>query len=149
MNKEEFEYFKVNRYEKEIKYYDDRSKWNHSAFQVSQWTVIIFSAITPALVVVSTGWIRWVTVCVAIIVAIASGALRAFKYQENWVNYRTTCETLRKEISYFTAEVQGYERVEDKQALFVERIESLISRENTLWISTHQEEDDQNKGSKK
>ena len=36
---------------------------------------------------------------------------------------------------------QGYDTVADKEALFVERVESLISRENTLWITTHEKEE--------
>ena len=45
----------------------------------------------------------------------------------------------RKEIHFYNANIDAYEDIKDKEALFVERVESLISRENTLWISTHKE----------
>ena len=60
---------------------------------------------------------------------------------ENWITYRTTCETLRKEINFYEASIQGYDAVADKEALFVERVESLISREHTLWVTTHEKEE--------
>ena len=71
----------------------------------------------------------------SIVVAILAAALKAFKYQENWINYRTTCETLKKEWFYYEARIGDYSTAEDPQALFVERSEALISRENTMWTA--------------
>jgi hypothetical protein len=76
----------------------------------------------------------------SVIVAILTAALKTFKYQENWLNYRTTCETLRKEKYFYEAGLVEYASADDKEAAFVERVESLISRENTMWVSTHRAE---------
>ena len=46
-----------------------------------------------------------------------------------------------KEGDFYDAGIQGYDTTDDKEALFVERVESLISRENTLWIITHEKEE--------
>ena len=72
----------------------------------------------------------------AVAVAILSSALTTFKYYDNWINYRTICETLKKEKYLYNAEIDEYSSVEDKKALFVQRVEALISRENTLWVTT-------------
>ena len=64
-----------------------------------------------------------------------------FKYQENWINYRTTCETLRKEIHYYNAGINDYEKSDDPMALFVRRVETFISRENTLWLTEQKKEE--------
>jgi len=45
-----------------------------------------------------------------------------------------TCETLKKEIHYYNAKLHDYAYSEDPESLFVGRVESLISRENTLWL---------------
>ena len=74
------------------------------------------------------------------LVAIVASALKTFKFQENWINYRTTCETLKKEIHFYEAGIGEYANAEDKEVLFVERVENLISRENTLWLSVHKEQ---------
>jgi hypothetical protein len=78
----------------------------------------------------------WLAVIIAALVAIGTTILKTFKYQENWINYRTTCETLRKEIHFYRAPLGDYRDSDDREALFVERVESLISRENTMWLTT-------------
>lgn len=110
-------------------------------YQIFQWAAIILSAFTPVLIVLGDGLVRWSAVAIAVLVAISTAALKTFKYQENWINYRTTCETLKKEYYFYEAGIQGYEGVEDKEALFIDRVESLISRENTLWVITHEKEE--------
>lgn len=144
MNEEEFKKYLKERYEDQINWYDKKAKWNHKAYQIYQWVIIILASLTPILILVGQEWSKWLAAGVAVLVAITAGALKAFKYEENWINYRTTCETLRKEIHYFEAEIRGYENqnnVEDKYSLFVDRVESLISRENTLWITAVEKEE--------
>ena len=46
-------------------------------------------------------------------------------------------ETLKKEKHFYDASIDDYATSDDKEALFVERVEALMSRENTLWITTH------------
>lgn len=141
MDKNKFNGYLESRYRKETDWYDKKAIVNHRMYQIFQWTAIILSAFTPVLIVIGDGLVRWSAVAIAMLVAISTAALKTFKYQENWINYRTTCETLRKEFHYYEAGIQGYEGVEDKEALFVERVESLISRENTLWVVTHEKEE--------
>jgi hypothetical protein len=69
------------------------------------------------------------------IVAIAATFSRSFNFQENWINYRTISETLKKEIHYYDAKLSEYQGAEDPEALFVSRVENLISRENTTWVT--------------
>lgn len=141
MDKDQFNKYLESRYRKETDWYDKKAIWNHRTYQIFQWAAIILSAFTPVLIVVSDGWMRWFAVAIAVLVAISTAALKTFKYQENWISYRTTCEILRKEYYFYEAGIQGYESVGDKEALFIERVESLISRENTLWVITHEKEE--------
>jgi len=141
MDKDQFEDYLKSRYRKETNWYDKRAIWNHRAYQIFQWAAIVLSASTAVLVVIGDGPLKWFAVAVAVLVAISTAALKTFKYQENWISYRTTCETLRKEFHYYEASIHGYEDAEDKEALFVDRVESLISRENTLWVITHEKDE--------
>lgn len=142
MNDEEFKKYLKERYDDQIVWYDSKSQWNHKAYQVFQWMMIILASLTPVLILIGEEWSKWLSAGVAVLVAIAAGGLKAFKYEENWINYRTTCETLRKEINYFNAGIKGYEQNNgaEKYSHFVDRIESLISRENTLWITAVEKE---------
>lgn len=142
MKIEDFKKYLKERYQNQIDWYDKKAVWNHKVYQVLQWSAIILSVATPILIIIYDGWTRWVAAGIAFLVAIVTSSLKTFKYQENWINYRTTVETLKKEKYYYDANIEGYEKVEDvnyKRALFVERVESLISRENTLWVITHVE----------
>ena len=141
MKKEEFDKYLVDRYEDQLAWYDKKAIWNHKIYQRFQWIAIILSAITPVLVIAGEGWTRWLAVFVAVVVAICIAALKTFSYQDNWISYRTTCETLKKEKHFYKANIQGYEKVENKEALFVEQVESLISRENTLWLVKHKRDE--------
>ncbi len=143
MNKEDFQKYLKERYEDQINWYDKKSIWNQKMYRRFQWIVIVLSAITPVLVAIvainpETKEVSWPAVGISALVAIGTTALKTFKYQENWINYRTTCETLKKEIYFYNAGVGDYGDTEDREALFVEKVEALISRENTMWLSTRQ-----------
>lgn len=147
MEKDKFEEYLKSRYRKETNWYDKKAIRNHRAYQFFQWSAIVLSASTAVLVVIGDGSFKWIAVVIAVLVAISTAALKTFKYHENWINYRTTCETLRKEYHYYEADIHGYGEAEDKEALFVERVESLVSRENTLWVITHEKDDKKHKTS--
>ncbi len=136
METEDFQKYLKERYEDQINWYDKKSAWNQKLYRYFQWSIIILAAVTPVLVATGSETTRWPAVIIAALVAIGTTILKTFKYQENWINYRTTCETLRKEIHFYRAGSGDYRDSDDREALFVERVESLISRENTMWLTT-------------
>lgn len=113
-----------------------------------QWGLILLSASTPVIIALaqktdSVPWLKTLSLISSVLVAILATSLKTFKFEENWINYRTTCETLKKEIHFYHAGIDEYEHCEDKEPLFVKRVEALISRENTLWLTTVKEKKDQ------
>jgi len=138
----QFEKYLEERYYPQIKWYDMKAISNQKIYKTLQWIVIILATVTPVLVVIGENWERWVAVVISALVAIGTSALKTFKYQENWINYRTTCETLRKEIHYYNGRISEYEASNDPMALFIERVEALISRENTLWLAVQKKKTD-------
>jgi uncharacterized integral membrane protein len=142
MDKAAFDKYLAERYEPQVEWYDRKAIWNQRVYTGFQWTVIVLGAITPVLVAVGGEWQRWSAVVVGSLVAIGIAGLKTFKYQENWVNYRTTCETLRKEIHYLQAGVDAYRGAANPAALFVERVEALIARENSMWLSIRKPEEE-------
>ncbi len=134
-----------SRYLEQINWYARKARENQKKYYVLQWSLIILAATTPVLIefgqsgLVGKGFGHLATLT-SVIVAILTAALKTFKYQENWINYRTTCETLKKEKYFYDAKIGDYQSEDSQEALFIERVESLISRENTLWISAHRPE---------
>lgn len=145
MEKETFSQYLTDRYADQIDWYDRKAADNQRIFRLLQWSVIVLAAITPILIeldlddLIVEGFGHVPTLTSAI-VAILTAGLSTFKYQEHWINYRTTCETLRKEKHFYDAGLGDYRATDDREALFVDRVESLISRENTMWVSTHKTE---------
>ena len=143
MDQEAFEKYLKERYEDQVAWYDRKAAANQRMYRWFQWGVIVLSAVTPILVAAGGEWQRWSAVVVSAFVAVGTAGLKAFKYQENWVNYRTTCETLRKEIHYLNARSDDYGEAANPYRRFVERVEALISRENTLWLSATAKQEEQ------
>ena len=143
MDESKFNQYVSERYENQVKWYSDKSRINKKLYQWFQWGAIVLSASIPVLVVSFEGNFKWITVTLSIVLAIVTSGLKTFKFQENWINYRTIAETLKKEKHYHDAELNEYAATDDKEQLFVERVETLISRENTLWVSTHAKKDEE------
>ncbi len=151
MDKAAFEEYLSERYLGEIGWYDARSMRNQVWYRTLQWGLILLSASTPVIIALaqkteSMPWLKTASLITAVLVAILATSLKTFKFEqfeENWLNYRTTCETLKKEIHFYRVGIDEYKNSEDKEALFVKRVEALISRENRLWLTTVKEKQDE------
>ena len=145
MDNSKFEEYLKQRYEKEIEWYDKKAIHNQAYHNRIQFILIVCSAITPVTIAISFTFENhlgvWTSIIFAVVTSIAASTLKIFKFYENWTNYRTVCETLKKEIHLYDAGVDEYEDAADKKSLFVERVETVISRENTLWLRTFERDE--------
>lgn len=66
------------------------------------------------------------------VIAICAALIGLGNYQENWVEYRTTCESLRHEKYLFLTAAEPY-NADEPFGLFVQRVEGLVSKENSTW----------------
>lgn len=137
MKHECFENYFKERYENQVQWYEDRSRRNKLYYHFAQWVAIVVSASLPVLIVVVPEDMKIISIIPSVILAVTTTALKTFKFQENWLSYRTIAETLKKERHYYNLGANGYDVEDDKEQLFVKRVEALISRENTLWLETN------------
>lgn len=142
MDDEMFKEYLTNRYYNQIEWYDRKAVKSKKIYVIFQGIVIVFSAITPILILLGTAWERWTALVVSFLVAVGTTLLKTFKYQENWINYRSTSEALRKEIYSYQAGINEYKEAKDRKGLFVQRVEAFISREHTYWISERKEKEE-------
>jgi len=139
MDMKVFEDYVENRYKPQMDWYNKKSILNKRLAHLFQIIVIVFSAVVPVLASLNIReWTIWLSASVAILV----GIFNYCKFEEKWHNYRTTCETMKKEKHFFDTKVNGYENVKEPEKIFVERIESLISKENTKWLSIVKDKSD-------
>jgi len=126
-----------NRLEDQIAWYDDKAEWNQNWFKRLQVIVIVAGALVPFLSGLTPGEEVWSKVLVGslgVMIAAFTAVLGLYKFQENWIQYRITCESLKREKHVFSAGVAPYAGT-DAFDLLVSRVESLISSERTNWVS--------------
>ena len=126
------------RVQDQIDWYDKRSQKGQRLFKRLRGAEIVAAALIPFLsgLVISNEKFRLPgTVVIGVLgmtVTIIAGFLSLGRYQENWAEYRTTCESLKKEKYFFETKSEPYGGEEAFQ-LLVQRVETLVSKENTSW----------------
>lgn len=126
------------RVQDQIDWYDRKSGNNRKIFQSLRLIEIIAAALIPFLsgLLISIPTYQMVgTIIIGVLgvtVTIIAGILSFGRHQEHWIEYRTTCESLKKENFLFQTQVEPYGG-EDAFKLFVQRVETLVSKENTNW----------------
>lgn len=134
MNEEE--YLK-NRLDDQIDWYDHKSIKNQKYFKLFQIILIVSAAAIPLLSGYlgqeeTTTYLPYIIGVLGFLVAIITALLGLYKFQEIWTAYRTTCESLRHEKYLYLTKTDPYH---GKNAfnLLVQRVEMLISKENSSW----------------
>jgi len=132
MNEEQF---LKERVDGQINWYDKKSQFNQRWYKCLRVGEIVAAMAIPFLagyMSEKTPAIQVVVGFLGFIIAIIAGVVALCQFQENWVEYRTTCESLRHEKYLFLTQTEPY-NVDNPFPLFVQRVESLVSTENTKW----------------
>ncbi len=132
----------MERLEDQIGWYDRKSLTNQKYYKRIKMVEIVAAAIIPLLSASAASHPRvmWVTGGLGVVITILEGMLHLNQYQQNWVAYRSTCESLKHEKYVYLGKASPYASVADPHALLAERIESLVSQEHAKWASTQQQE---------
>lgn len=132
----EEEYIK-DRLEDQLKWYGQKSQHNQKRYNRLRLVEIVSAALIPFL----AGGGKYIphpmviTGVLGVVIAVCAGAASLYKFHENWIQYRTTAEQLKHEKFLYLTDTAPYDR-DDKFSLLVERVESLISKENSMWAQT-------------
>jgi hypothetical protein len=130
------------RLENQMVWYDKKSMWNQNWHKRLKVAEIGIAASIPfwigamelvGEVSIWSGVFKVIVALLGVLIAVASGVHGIYKFQENWMAYRTTCEMLKHEKYFYETECGPYQGVTDKLCLLVKRVEMLISQENTNW----------------
>ncbi len=132
----EEDYFK-DRLEDQLSWYSKKSRQNQKWFKRLRLIEIVSAALIPFL----SGrgdkipYSPWLIGGLGVLIAVAAATSTLFKLHENWIEYRTTVEQLKHEKYIYLTNTNPYD-TEKKFGLLVERVESLISKENSVWAAT-------------
>lgn len=130
----------IERLEDQLDWYDRKSLANQRAYKRIKVVEILAAATIPLLAAVGRPQISMVTGGLGVLITVLEGMLHLNQYQQNWINYRSTCEALKHEKYTYLGKAAPYRNVPDPHALLTERIESLVSQEHAKWASTQQQE---------
>jgi hypothetical protein len=135
---EEYEKYISSRYNQLVSFYDRRARQNKLGHRVCSLFIIGVSGILAPLI--ATGVLLRHPIlggCVSASVVVATAVGSHFQFNENWLNYRKTWDTLKREPHLRDARVADYATASDRNSFFVERIETIASDEGTDWFSRH------------
>jgi hypothetical protein len=106
----------------QIDWYDRKSIWNQRWFKRLRLVEILAAALIPFLTA-------------GVLITVVAGVLALHQFQERWTEYRTTCESLKKELFLFLTRAEPYAAGE-AFSMLVQKVETLISKENTNWAQS-------------
>jgi Protein of unknown function (DUF4231) len=71
-----------------------------------------------------------------VLITIIESFLQLSQSQQHWISYRATAEGLKHEKYLYLGQAGRYSDPSNRQALLADKVETLISSENTNWIDT-------------
>ena len=128
------------RLDDQIAWYDKKSQSNQKWHKRLRVIELIAGACSPFLAAYITETSLALKVAVGflgLVVTFITGVVTLYKFQENWVEYRTTCEALKHEKFLYLTQSDPYD-TEAPFNLLVQRVENLLSSENSRWAGRSQ-----------
>jgi hypothetical protein len=126
------------RVDHQINWMEEKSTMNQKRYKAMKFVEIIAAALVPLLVSIQPEdsnlrmTLNTTVGLLGVLIVILSSLRQLNKYQENWITYRATLESLKREKFLFNAATPPYH---DSNAFInlVMNIESLLSKENDSW----------------
>jgi hypothetical protein len=123
----------LDRLDGQIKWYSQKSAWNQDYFKKLKVAEIIAAAFVPFAAGMNAPAL--LTGSIGVIVVILEGLQSLYQFQNNWISYRSTAEALKHEKYLWHAKAGHYSNAENPDVLLAERIEAMVSTENSKWTS--------------
>lgn len=122
------------RLDNQISFYDKSSQSSQKHFKLLSAMQIVCGAVIPLVSGFSReiAYSEWIMALLGVTITCATAFLTLNKYQEKWINYRTTCETLQHLKHLYLTGSTPYQD-DDSFNNFVNDVEVTISRENSDW----------------
>lgn len=128
----------AKRVDPQIAWYSKKSKHCQKMYRFYQILEIILASMIPLLSSYSNRYdvVAFIVGLLGASIAAIESITKLFKFHENWIQYRTTCEILKSQKHLFLTSSYPYnDGKESKENVFIKNIESVISSENAQWHS--------------
>lgn len=125
------------RLQDQLDWYERKSSYYQHRYKRLRLIEILCAAIIPFLSGFVTheqygDWFAYGVGILGIVIAISAAIASLGKYHEQWIQYRSTAEQLKHEKFLFLTKTEPYDD-DERFTMMVQRIEGLISKENSNW----------------
>lgn len=138
-------YYMQHRWYAQWNYYDSKASAAKTKYQRLQLIVAVGSVVVPVLVGLTPTdpnlrtSLDLLTVGVSLIVAAAAAIETVKQFGDEWRNFRSTAEELKREKSLYDTGSGPYRRAKNPFRLFVERSEEVMAKQNGAWAALKEE----------
>jgi hypothetical protein len=126
------------RLDDQLSWYSQKSRAARKAFKRIKFAEIIAAALIPFITGQQWPYVNYIVGGLGVLITVLEGVLHLNHYQENWTGYRNTAEALKHEKFLFLANAGPYASAANPRVALAERVESLLSQENSQWITSLQ-----------
>jgi len=135
------------RLDAQVSWYEQKSAYNKLRFRICQLIIIVASAIIPIInlgIPLTNSSYAYpalgITAILGGIITIVTALSQMDTYFETWILYRTTVEALKRERFLYINNAADYSALseEAKNKLLVEKVEAMLSSENSKFLSVQQ-----------
>ena len=130
-----------DRVDDQLQWLESKSASNKGFYQFWKLIVILTSVSIPLFVTFleAQPMFKYVIAGAGVLIAAIEGILSLYNNQSNWINYRQTAESLKREKLMFLTQA-GFYKTNPGFQTFVERVETILGDENKKWASYVDEE---------
>ena len=119
-------------------WYEDKSAWNQTWYKRLRMVEVVLAAGIPFVSSLigkfpdSPNVVPIIVSMIAFLIAATSALLALYRFQDNWLQYRSTAEQLKREKFLFLTKNQPYDG-EDAFHVLVDNVERILGVENSTW----------------
>jgi hypothetical protein len=126
------------RLDQQIAWYDRKSMDAQRLYKRTEVAEVFCAVLVPVTATINA----FLTALLGATVVILESFQQINQWSQNWITYRSTCESLRHEKYSYLGKSGSYEGKTDEEAkrILTQRVESLISTEHAKWISRQEYE---------
>lgn len=131
-----------NRLQNQIDWYSKKSAYNQRWHKRLLLVQILLSVSIPFMATYINETenefsnMKFVVGLMGVCIALIAGIMNIYKFNENWIEYRKTSETLKQEKYLFMTKSGIYNQNPDSNNSYnslVSKVESIIANENSNW----------------
>ena len=137
VSKENFDEYYETRFQEQLAWYENKALFYKRIDLYLNILIYITAVLIPVSIAVLPPSYLLVKLSLSVELLICLFFSKMYKPESNWLNYRSTAELLKREAILFQSAAGDYQSgSEHAYDTFIDNIENIISRENSLWLTT-------------